>query len=95
MAKIDIKATIEAPKEITITLVREDYLETSNTFRFFFEVCLGLTCAIIGNLISYDKTSEIPPFNWFVLLIMVLGCLTTAFFTSKHYKKAKSKAVET
>ena len=33
MAKMDVKTEVQGPDEITINLVREDYLETSNVFR--------------------------------------------------------------
>ncbi len=91
MARININTSVEAPEEITINLVREDYLETSNIFRLFFEICLALTCAIIGNLISYKMIDEIPPLNWLFLIVMILGCVACLIMAIKNYKKAKSK----
>ncbi|AZJ32736.1 hypothetical protein SAMN05444344_1529 [Tenacibaculum mesophilum] len=91
MASINVNTTVEAPEEITINLVREDYLETSNTYRLFFEICLAISCAIIGNMISFEKVEEIPPLNWFFLTVMIFGCVAFFLMTSKNYKKAKSK----
>lgn len=94
MASIDVNTNINAPDEITINLVREDYLDTSNTFRLVFEICLSITCAIIGNLISYSKIQDIPTLNWVFLFIMVLGCIAFLLLAVKNYNKAKSKVAQ-
>lgn len=52
MARLDVKATITAPDEIQIPLVRADQLHTSNVFRVAFEVCLAVTSSLLGVIIS-------------------------------------------
>ena len=37
----EIDLVVSCPSEITVPLVRADYLETSNIFRIFFEVFLS------------------------------------------------------
>ncbi|MCK3686313.1 hypothetical protein [Maribellus sp. YY47] len=91
MASINVNTSVKAPEEITITLVREDYLDTSNTFRLFFEICLAITCAIIGNMLSYTKLQEVPTLNWFFLVVMALGCVAFLILAIKNYNKAKSQ----
>ena len=94
MAKIDINTNVQAPDEITINLVREDYLQTSNTYRTFFEVCLAVTAAIIGNLLSFEKISEVPIINWIFLALMILGSIAFIVLTISNFTKAKSKITE-
>lgn len=93
MAKIDINTNVQAPDEITINLVREDYLETSNTYRLFFEICLAVTGAIIGNLLSYNRLSDVPIINWIFLLLMISGSVAFIVMSLKNYKKAKAKSL--
>lgn len=96
MAKLNVKTEVEGPDEIRINLVREDYLETSNTYRIFFEICLAITGAILGNVISLvndDKT--VPTLNWIFLTVMISGCLAFLVLTGKNYKKAKSQVSAT
>ena len=52
MATINVKATVSAPSEINIPLVRADYHATSNVFRVFFEVSLA---CFFGNLRGYSN----------------------------------------
>jgi hypothetical protein len=94
MAKIDIKTQVDGPDEIRITLVREDYLETSNTFRIFFEVCLGIAGTILGGIISLvNEDKSVPMLNWIFFGLMILGSIAFLILTAKNYKKAKSQTV--
>ena len=52
MAKLDVKTTITAPEEIQIPLVRADQLHTSNVYRIVFEVCLAVSAALLGVILS-------------------------------------------
>lgn len=52
MARLDVKATITAPDEIQIPLVRADQLHTSNVFRVAFEICLAATASLLGVMLS-------------------------------------------
>jgi len=92
MAKIDVRTQVEGPDEIRITLVREDYLETSNTYRLFFEICLALAGTILGCIISLiNEKKTVPILDWIFLGVMISGCIAFLIMTSKNYKKAKSQ----
>jgi hypothetical protein len=94
MAKIDVKTQVEGPDEIRINLVREDYLETSNTYRLFLEICLGLACTMLGSIISLtNENKTVPTLDWIFFGVMISGCIAFLIMTSKNYKKAKSKSL--
>lgn len=61
MARLDVKATITAPNEIQIPLVRADQLQTSNVFRVAFEVCLAVTASLLGVMLS---VATITTLHW-------------------------------
>ena len=92
MARIDIKTEVQGPDEIRINLVREDYLETSNTFRIFFEICLAISCAVFGSLLSFlNDSKEVPLLNWIFLIVMIIGSSSFLILSIKNYKKARSQ----
>lgn len=94
MAKIDIKTQVEGPDEIRINLVREDYLDTSNTFRIFFEICLGIAGTILGCIISLvNEGKTVPILDWLFLALMSIGCVAFLVLTAKNFKKAKSQSI--
>ncbi len=96
MAKLNVKTEVEGPDEIKINLVREDYLETSNTFRIFFEICLAIAGAILGNVLSLVGENKTVPFlNLIFLLVMIAGCISFLIMTRINYKKAKSQVDST
>jgi len=95
MASINIPTTINAPDEITINLIREDFLDTSHTFRIFFEICLAITGGIFGCIISsLNGSTKIEMVTWVFFVVMTIG--TTAFLvlTTKSYKKAKTTGIK-
>lgn len=59
MARLDVKATITAPDEIQIPLVRADQLHTSNVFRVAFEVCLAVTASLLGVVLSITAVTTL------------------------------------
>lgn len=92
MAELNVKTAVEGPDEIKINLVREDYLQTSNTYRIFFEVCLAVTATIFGNIIGLiNDDKEVPTLNWIFFGLMALGCIAFLYMTSINYRKAKSQ----
>jgi hypothetical protein len=92
MAKIDVKTQVEGPDEIKITLVRQDYLETSNTFRIFFEICLAIGAAILGDIIALlNDGKNVPILNWLFFSLMIIGCIAFLVLSAANYKKAKSQ----
>jgi hypothetical protein len=94
MAKIDIQTNIEVPETINIRLVREDYLDTSNTFRIIFEVCIGLFFAFTGAMIELMSDGKtIPALDWFIFAVLLAGSITFLWLSAKNYKKAKPPTV--
>jgi len=92
---MDVKTEVQGPDEITINLVREDYLETSNVFRIFFEICLALTGAILGNVISMlNDKKDIPAMNWIFLIVMIIGCISFLLLSIQNYGKARCQPKE-
>jgi len=92
MARINVKTEVNGPEEITINLVREDHLDTSNTFRIFFEICLAISGAILGSIISLlSENKEIPKLNILFLIIMIFGSIAFLYLSIKNYNKAKCK----
>jgi len=92
MAKIDVRTQVEGPDEIKINLVREDYLDTSHTYRIFFEICLTIGAAILGDIIArISDDKKVLLLNWFFLATMFIGCIAFLFLAAKNYKKAKSQ----
>ena len=61
MAKLNVKATITAPDEIQIPLVRADQLHTSNIFRIIFEICLAVSASLLGIILT---VTSITPIHW-------------------------------
>lgn len=95
MAKMNVKTEVQGPDEIKINLVREDYLDTSNTFRIFFEICLAITGTILGSIISaLNDGKNVPVMTWFFLIIMIIGCIAFLYMTTENYKKAKCQSNE-
>ena len=93
MAKVDVKTEVQAPDQITIYLVREDFLDTSNTFRIFFEIGLAIAGALLGSVISVLSDSKpVPYITWFFLIIMILLCIAFLALSINHYKRAKCQA---
>lgn len=91
MVKVNIPTKIQAPSNINITLVREDFLDISNNYRIFFEVCLTLFSILFGNIFSIiNGNKDVPFISWFFLFTMIIGCLVFLFLAHKYYKKAKS-----
>jgi hypothetical protein len=92
MAKIDVNTQVEGPDEIKINLVREDYLETSNTFRIIFEICLAIAGTILGSIISLiNENKPVPVLDWIFFGLMAIGCIAFLILAASNYKKAKSR----
>ena len=73
MAEISgVKATVSAPSEINIPLVRADHYATANIFRFFFEFFLACFSGTVGTVLTMTKTS---PVYWVMLGIFGVSLL--------------------
>ncbi|EKO5123792.1 MULTISPECIES: hypothetical protein [Vibrio] len=84
MARLNTKLTLEAPDEINVPLVRADVLDTSNTFRIFFEVFLSLTSGLVGVILSSTNVSTI---HYVFLAVCVISC---GVFMYKSYSSLKT-----
>ena len=86
MAIINVKATVSAPSEINIPLVRADYHATSNVFRVFFEVFLACSSATFG---AIQTMPQPPTIYWVVLGVGMVSC--AAFLGCSLYYGKSSK----
>jgi len=91
MARFTVNTDIKAPENITINLIREDFLNISNHYRVAFEVCLAVTATIGGNILSIANTNKaIPVLNWLFFGFTFIGSIAFVFLSYKSYEKAKS-----
>ena len=87
MATLNVKATVSAPSEINIPLVRADYHATSNVFRVFFEVFLAFSSVTFG---AIQTMPQPPTIYWVVLGVFMvsgaafLGCFLYYGKSSKN-----------
>ena len=65
MALFNVKATVSAPEEINIPLVRADLHAVANLFRVFFEIFLSFFSAILGAVMAMGDA--VTTFHWVVL----------------------------
>lgn len=83
MARINTKLSLQAPEEINVPLVRADKLETSDTFRLFFEIFLAITSSLVGVVFSLDKVTSI---HWAFLSVSGVSAVTFLLISLKHRK---------
>jgi hypothetical protein len=86
MARINVKATVTAPQEINIPLVRGDYSTTANIFRVFFEVFLSLFSTILGFILGLQNPTRV---HWIFLSVTGLSALAFAISSFAFSRKAK------
>ena len=86
MAKIDVKATVTAPAEVTIPLVRADHHETSNIFRIFFEIFISLFSGLLGYVLSIETPDKIHYFSLTICGIAAIVFLIISFIYGKKSK---------
>ena len=88
MATINVKATVSAPSEINIPLVRADYHATSNVFRVFFEFFLACSSATLGAILT--MTQPPPTIYWVVLGVTAVSCAAFWYFSFYYSKSSKN-----
>lgn len=86
MARINVKATVTAPSEINIPLVRADHAQTANIFRVFFEIFLSMFAVLLGHILSLSSPARI---HWVFLAFTGLSAL--AFLGLTFYMSYKSR----
>jgi hypothetical protein len=62
---VDTRLSLSAPNEIKVSLVRADYLATSNVFRVVFEMFLTISSA----LLSVTLSSTVTRIYWVFLAV--------------------------
>ena len=84
MATINVKATVSAPSEINIPLIRADDLRTSNVYRVFFEVFLAGFSTTFGVVLTMTQPTIV---HWVLLGVFAIPAVAflICFF---HYGKA-------
>ena len=91
MATINVKATVSAPSEINIPLVRADYHAMSNIFRLFFEFFLAVFSGTLGIAMTQPSQSG----YWFMLITFGLSALSmcdSLFITASHLRTRSRKS---
>lgn len=86
MARLNVKATVTAPMEITIPLVRADHAHTANIFRVGFEISLSVFSTLLGYVLSM-KSPELIHLIFLVFAAAVtVACLCLSVRTGKTAK---------
>jgi len=86
MARLDVKATVTAPSEINIPLVRGDHHEVSGIFRTCFEVALSIFSTLIGYTLSIPSLERI---HWFGLVIAGGAMIAFILLSANYGKKSR------
>jgi predicted MFS family arabinose efflux permease len=87
MARLDVKATVSAPEEINIPLVRADYADEANTYRVCFEVALTLGSALLGVNLSIEHPDTL---HWVAFVVLALAAGAFLFLARKKARKARA-----
>ena len=86
MPNLKVNTTITAPENIDIEFVRADVMQTSATFRYFFEIFLSLTSTLIGYALSLTTVTAL---HWTFLAVCVMSMCT--FLKLSLVKKQQAK----
>jgi hypothetical protein len=86
MARLDVKATVTAPSEINIPLVRGDHHEVSGVFRVCFEVALSVFSTLFGYVLSLSTPEK---FHWLALTVAFLAMGSFLYLSHSYSKKSK------
>jgi len=85
VANIEIKTNITAPTNITVPLVRADYLAMSNVFRIIFEIFLALTASLFGSIFTLDSPAAI---HWAFFAVTGTSTIVFLVLSAVFHKKA-------
>ena len=85
MAIIDTRVSLSAPTEINVTLVRADYLSTSNVFRVMFEIFLAISSA----LMSVNLSIVVTKLHWIFFGVTFLSSILFLGLSLWFAKRAK------
>lgn len=87
MARLNTRVSVSAPDEINVSLVRADYMHTSNVFRVFFEVFLSIGSTLVGVVLSIAEPSLL---HWAFLAVVGLAALSFLVLSVRFASKAHS-----
>jgi hypothetical protein len=85
VAEIKVPTTVTGPDQITVPLVRGDYMGVSNVFRLLFEVALAFTATLFGVVLSIPNPT---PLHFAFLGVMALAALAFVILTVVYHRKA-------
>jgi len=78
---------VTGPDQITVPLVRGDYMGVSNVFRVLFEVFLSITATLLGVVLSVPNPS---PLHFVFLAVMAVADITFLLLTVSYHRKASA-----
>ncbi|NVK42120.1 MAG: hypothetical protein HWE39_12840 [Oceanospirillaceae bacterium] len=88
LTKTTTKMTLDTPREINVKLIRADTLETSDTFRVFFEISLSIASTVAGYILS--SSSKTPN----IAIIFLICAITSAGFSLYHSMKYRRNGMD-
>lgn len=89
MAKIDVKATVQAPPEVFVKLIRADHAASSSVFRVCFEVFLSLSGTFLGFVLGSKDAMSI---HYWVLIFCFGAAAVFLWLSFRAQKDAASTA---
>ena len=87
MAVFNVKATVSAPEEINIPLVRADLHAVGNLFRVFFELFLSFFSATLGAVMTMGDAAT----TFHLVVLWTCGGCVLAFGGCAFYHGRPSK----
>lgn len=87
MAEIKVPTTVTGPDQITVPLVRGDYMGVSNVFRVLFEFALAFTATLVGVVLSIPTPTTL---HFVFLAATAAASLVFAGFTIFYHRKASA-----
>src|SRR3989442_15412225 len=78
---------VTGPDQITVPLVRGDYMGVSNVFRVLFEVFLSITATLLGVVLSVQNPS---PLHFVFLAVMAVADITFLVLTVSYHRRASA-----
>jgi len=82
MANLNVNATVSAPENIEIKLVRADEMHIKSIFRTCFECALSLTSTLLGYVLALQNAEQI---HWIFLGVSFLATIVFLFLSVRKY----------
>jgi len=85
VAEIKVPTTVTGPDQITVALVRGDYMDVSNVFRVLFEVFLSISATLLGVVLSIPSPTTL---HFVFLTVIAVAGVTFLVLTVIYHRKA-------